>query len=76
MPKRKEKDEQTTADDILDLLGLVIMAVFGLVVFRFLSENETLSQFINLDNWAGFSIIGVILLTIYCVIAYLNREVV
>lgn len=76
MPKRKEKDEQTFADDILNILGVVIIVIFGLVTYSFMIENETLAQFLSPDNWAEFSIIGVVLISVFCIISYLNREVV
>ncbi len=75
MSKRK-KDEQTFADDILNIMGVAILIVFGLVTYSFMLENETLSQFLSPDNWAEFSIIAVILIAIYCLISFFNREVV
>lgn len=74
MPKKK--DEQNFADDVLTLLGVVVLVIFGLVAYSFMITNETLASLLSPDNWAEFSIIGVVLIAVYCVIAFLNREVV
>jgi len=74
MPKKK--DEQNFADDILNLLGVAVIICFGLVAYSFMVANETLASFLSPNNWAEFSIIAVVLIAIYCVIAFLNREVV
>jgi len=74
MPKKK--DEQTFADDILNILGVAILIIFGLVAYSFMLANETLAQFLSPDNWAEFSIIAGILIAIFCFVSFLNREVV